>query len=173
MFETGVIVPIRLDGTPSDPLSTPQTDDRPRQQYGVTGNLSFSRNLTRTWDVTATYQRGLAYVETLRGAVFNDAATITAQGFAGRRTDLVITGSYARGSLAISADNAPDDYSTYSGNVRARFALTRILATYVDYLYYYYHFSTRIQLPLGYPRGLTRNSIRSGLDLWVPVMRRR
>jgi hypothetical protein len=50
--------------------------------------------------------------------------------------------------------------------------VTKALATYVEYVYYFYTFSPTLPLPPGVPPGLTRNGVRVGLTLWAPLRRR-
>jgi hypothetical protein len=142
-------------------------------QYGVTGNVAVSHDFGRTWSATGYYQRGLSYVYGLRDATFGDGVTINVQGFFNRRLDLNFQTSYSGGSFAVAGSRTPSDYKTYGGSVRARSGLGKMWATYVEYLFYYYQFDNSRELQTGLPQRLTRNAIRGGLTLWVPVMRHR
>ncbi len=108
----------------------------------------------------------------LRDAVFNDGITLGAHGFVNQRINILAEAAYSKGSFARALSQG-DDYTSYSGNVRAHFALVRDWATYVDYLYYYYRFDNTLALPNAFPSAMTRNSIRVGFTLWVPIMRHR
>ena len=50
--------------------------------------------------------------------------------------------------------------------------LTPTLATYAEYVYYFYDFGDNVRLAPGVPSGLERNGVRVGLTLWVPALRR-
>ena len=66
-----------------------------------------------------------------------------------------------------------DQFTTYTGDVRLRYALGRTWATYAEYLFYYYTFNRNLTLIPGIPPGLTRNGLRVGVTLWVPVRERK
>jgi hypothetical protein len=168
---TGAIASV--DPTASTaPGLVPPTSDTGRQ-YGVTGSVQVATQIGRSWTANGSYQRGLSYVDGLRDATFGDSITLAANGFVDRRIDLTASVSYSKGNFPLAEENAPSGYSTYSTNIRARLALTGSWAAYLDYLYYFYDFESRVPLPLGVPPGMTRNSIRAGLTLWVPIMRHR
>jgi hypothetical protein len=65
-------------------------------------------------------------------------------------------------------------FDTFTVDVKARVAITRTIATYYEYLYYYYDFrgNTLLLLGPGVPPGLKRNGVRAGLTLWMPAYRR-
>ena len=51
--------------------------------------------------------------------------------------------------------------------------MNRNWAAYVEYLFYFYEFGEGSSLlPPGVPSGLTRNGVRAGLTLWIPVRHR-
>ena len=56
--------------------------------------------------------------------------------------------------------------------MRLRVGLSRSLAVYSQYLYYFYDFSQDAVLPAGVPHGLERSGFRAGLTVWVPALRR-
>jgi hypothetical protein len=159
--------------TPSPTLTSVTIPTETTRNYGVTGNLAVSHDLGRTWSATGVYQRGLSYVYGLRDATFGDGVTINVQGFFNRRLDLNFQTSYSGGSFAVAGSRTASDYKSYAGSVRARSGLGKMWATYVEYLFYYYEFDNSRELQTGLPPRLTRNAIRGGLTLWVPVMRHR
>ena len=46
-------------------------------------------------------------------------------------------------------------------------AVTRTVATFAEYILYYYDFDRNLQLPAGVTPRLERNSIRLGLTVWA------
>jgi hypothetical protein len=77
---------------------------------------------------------------------------------------------YSSGESALRQDGFWFD--TYTGDLRVRYALTRKLAAFADYFYYYYDFKGDPRLLVGIPPTLERSGIRAGLMLWVPVLPR-
>jgi hypothetical protein len=109
-------------------------------------------------------------IEALTGPVFNDALTVTTDGFLNRRADVLVSASYSKGAPALTGGTS--DFRTYSGLARVRLAVSSTWATYVEYRYYFYDFTRSAQLTPGLSPRLARNSVRVGLTLWVPLLRR-
>jgi uncharacterized protein involved in copper resistance len=71
----------------------------------------------------------------------------------------------------------PSQFTSYTGDARLRYALTRNWAPYVEYLFYYYNFNQsaftqNAVTPAGLPPSLTRNGVRFGVTLWLPMRHR-
>jgi hypothetical protein len=152
----------------SAPLPSGSSQDV-RQQYRVVADLVLTHQMGRTWSVQGAYHRGLGYIEGFQSPVYTAGYATTAGGFLNRRTDVSLSAAYSTGE-SLTGSSSP--FNTYSGNARLRFALGRMLATYVEYVFYDYQFNHSIQLPPGIPPALTRNGVRTGLTLWIPVRSR-
>jgi hypothetical protein len=137
------------------------------QTSGMAADASMTYQMTRNWSTRGSYTRGLAFIDGLQAPVSTDAVTGLVTGFLGRRTDVWLSAASSVGHLQQTGTPAP--ISTYTGDARLRFALSRTLATYIEYLYYDYKFQQGIQLPGGVPSGLTRNGLRLGLTLRTQV----
>ena len=142
-----------------------------RKQFRVVGDASLVHQLNRTWDLKGTYHRGLGYIEGFTAPVFSAAYAASAGGLLSRRTDLSLSAAYSTGESALVG--VADQFTTYTGDARLRFMVNKVWATYVEYLFYYYEFGPGISLPPGVPPGLTRNGVRVGLTMLMPVMRHR
>jgi hypothetical protein len=125
---------------------------------------------SRAWQMRGMYHRGLEYVAQLRQPVFVDGFAGDFNALITRRVNLSAGARYSSGASALLRDTLTLD--TYSADVQMRYALTRNLAAYGEYLYYFYDFQGNTQLAPGVPRGLERNGVRAGLTLWVPAFRR-
>ena len=88
-----------------------------------------------------------------------------------RRVDLSFSAAYSTGESALTG--SPSQFTTYSGDARLRYAVTHMWAAYVEYVYLYYEFNKQLQLPAFLPSGLTRNGLRTGITLRIPVMKQR
>ena len=141
------------------------------RQYRLVADALLDHQIGQTWSAHGSFHRGFGYIEGLPNPVFTNAATLAAGGFFNRRTDLAASAAYSAGDSSLSG--TPSPFTTYTGDIRLRVAVTGRLATYVEYVYYYYDFNRNLLLPPGIPRGLTRNGVRAGLMLWVPLMMRR
>jgi hypothetical protein len=143
-------------------------NQRPQIQFA--GDMSLSRQFGRTWQATGAYVRSVGFIEGLSSPVLTDAATFNTTGLVSPRVDLVLTGAYSVGKP--TSGSASRSFTSYTGNVRARVALTSLLAVYSEYLYYFYDFTHSILLPAGVPPKMSRNSAHLGLTLHIPMGRR-
>jgi hypothetical protein len=140
------------------------------RQYWVGADAFVIHQMGRSWNARGTLHRGLVYVEGLPSPVVTNAAAVVTEGFLNRRTDLVASAAYTEGVSAF--DRSSGTFATYTGDVRLRFATSKLLATYVEYVYYFYNFDRNLALPPGLPPRFSRNGVRIGLTLWVPVRRK-
>jgi hypothetical protein len=133
----------------------------------LTGDAGLNYQMNRTWHLAANYRRGLTFVETLPGPVFSDGLTTTARGYFNRRLEAAVSAGFSHGELEFG--RTIGSVITYTGDVRAQFALSRVTAVYTEYVRYYYDLAEEIALPAAFPHHLSRNSIRAGLTLWAPI----
>jgi hypothetical protein len=141
-----------------------------QRQYRLVGEGSFSYPVTQTWIATAIIRRGLEYESNLPTPVVNNGIRLSAAGLLTNRVDIVATASYATGESVLSQNALV--YDTYEGDVTVRYAMSRTLAVFGEYLYYYYDIQNGGLLLAGMPRGLRRHGVRVGLTLWMPTLRR-
>ncbi len=139
----------------------------PLQTFGIVADVGVSRQIGRTWSAQGGYHRGLAFIEGLPGPAYTDSVAGSARGFLSRRVDLSFSGSVARGNL--SQINTASAFTTYTADARLQRAVGKKLAAYAEYLYYFYDFGRGYSLPVGVSPTLTRNTVRVGLSLWLPL----
>jgi hypothetical protein len=146
------------------------SDVRPPKQYRVEGDLSASYLFFRSWSLGGSYRRGLQYVAVLQEPVFRDAAGLELSGLVSRRLDLTASAGYVLGQTALS--RATDRLASYTGNVRARYGVTRSVAIYGEYLYYHYDLHGQVRLAPDLPQVFEQQGVRLGVMLWArPVGR--
>jgi hypothetical protein len=84
--------------------------------------------------------------------------------------DLSVVGAYSNGESALQS--TAFKVKSYTGDVRVRFALTRTLSAFGEYLYYFYDYGgSRLNAPNLIP-GVERNGVRAGLTVWFSARRR-
>jgi hypothetical protein len=128
-------------------------------------------DVSNAWYIYGSYQRA---AETVPGLELGDAAeayvTDTANasltGQLSERIDLVLSGGLATGS--VGGGRSRSHYRTSGGSVQFRVALTRSLAAVTSYHHYQYEFTDTV-LPDGFPPRYSRNAIRIGLTVWLPL----
>jgi hypothetical protein len=133
------------------------------------GSASLVHQIGRTWSIGADYARGLGYIEGFTEPVFSDSAGAGFGGLLSRRVELSAGTRYFTGTVSTSA--AGRAFDTYGAWARIRTGLTRTLAAYAEYRFYHYEFTDAAIRPLGMPANFQRNSVRVGLNLWVPLSR--
>lgn len=156
-----------LGPTVADGPATAGPSPEVRRQYAVVADVAVNHQVGRTWNLRGTYRRGLGYFEGLQGPVFTGAYAATAGGFLNRRMDLSLSAAYSTGESTLT--QVEPQFTTYTGDARLRIAVSRHWAAYVEYLFYFYEFGEGNLLPAGVPAGLTRNGVRTGLTLWIPM----
>jgi hypothetical protein len=151
------------------PLATASAELR--HSHRLIGDASLTHQMGRTWSLQGNYHRGLGYIQGFQTPVFTGAYSAAANGFLNRRTDLLFSAAYSTGEAALTG--IASQFTTYTGDARLRYAVTRMWAVYAEYLFYYYDFNKGLfLLPASLPPGLTRNGLRTGVMLWIPMRHR-
>jgi hypothetical protein len=140
------------------------------RQYVGTGSADFEYQFQSTWRARANYRRGIEYVVDIPEPVFADSVGVGVEGFITRRVDLAVSGGYSSGESILNTSALA--YDTYTGSIRVRYALSRLAATYAEYLYYFYDFAEDTPPLVGVPSGLERQGVRVGFTLWMPALRK-
>ncbi len=133
----------------------------------VTGTAGLEHEMGRTWTLAGGYTRGVQFVETFPDPFFVDSATVTLNGLATKRLELASTMSYVNGQLQLnSTGNA---YRSIGTSHALTYSLSQALAIAFSYSYFNYDFGSRAALPNGLARALERQSLRLGLQWWLPI----
>jgi hypothetical protein len=133
------------------------------RRIGLVGSAALSQDLSRSWNLGASYRRGAGSIDGLQ----SDTAALDLHGLLSRRADLTISGGYSRTDLGLALGQSR--YNTTFASSRLQFALTRALAIYGQYVVYDYDVGSGI--PLAGPVTLQRQrrGVRGGLTLWMPI----
>jgi len=139
------------------------------QQYRALADASLAYQFNRTWETRASYHRGLDYIPELAEPVYSDGVSWTLTGLLTQRMDFTAGVGFSTGEpVSFRSANA---FDTYTANARIRHSVSRTMALYLEYVYYYYDFSAA-QVQPGVPPQMERNGVRAGLTFWLPVRRR-
>jgi hypothetical protein len=134
--------------------------------FRTQGQASVDYYFRRTWRAFGQVERGFEYVPGLAAPVFADTGRFGLQGLLTRRVDLLATTGYATGTSVV---NAGHELETYTGSVRLRFAVSRNVALYTEYLHFYYDLRGQLNLAPDLPRSYQQRSVKIGLTLWASV----
>jgi hypothetical protein len=135
--------------------------------YRVQGEGAIDYQFRRTWRAGASFRRSLEYVPLFVEPIYADSARLELSGLITRRVDVSAAAGLAQGESALNRLNSSLD--TYTATARARFAMTRSLALYTEYLYYYYDLRGQSALAPDLPPTVDQHSVRVGLTLWIPI----
>jgi hypothetical protein len=135
------------------------------------GSANLNHRIGRTWNASASYVRGLRFVEGFREPVFQDSVMGRLGGYIGPRTTLAFFTGWANGGFTRATTRGRRGYDTVVAGTSLQVALTTNLAWYAQYLHYRYSFDEQIALPGGLASRLQRNSVQTGLSFWLPLLR--
>jgi hypothetical protein len=150
--------------TATDPVLTSS-----RRRFTFAGEMA--QQIWRSWLVLGSVERKNQFDQGLGAPVFTDAVSISASGFFNPRTDVAASFAYTRGEPSL-VDTA-QRFTTNTAGARVRFALSRNWALTAEYFHYSYDYTDTPALALlsGIPQSFTRNSLRGGLAVWLPLVR--
>lgn len=138
---------------------------RQRRFDQVFGQLGAAYELTRSWVVRGNYQGGVDYVTALTEPISSQNLSAEVGGLLTRRFDVFASAAYSHGESAIRRGTS--SFETYTEDVRLRYAVSRSVAAYVEYLRYFYD-SDGVLLVPGLPAFIQRTSVRTGLVFRIP-----
>ena len=154
---------IEFDAVP-EPSPTPGR--RHRLESEVWGEYPFRRS----WSLGGSYRRDTEYQALFTEPLLRDAARIELAGLASRSVDITAAAGYATGGSYLRPE--AERLETYTGTVRGRYALSRSVAVYAEYLYYYYDLHGQTTLAPGLPAVFEQQGVRFGVTVWArPVGR--
>lgn len=138
-----------------------------RYQFRLLGSADLDHHIGQTWVARVSYRRDWQFVEGFVAPLFTDAVSLGVGGSLSRRATLGANGSYRYGAMGYSNANR---HNAYGATGWIRYAATRSLFIYSQYLYYQYGFATTALLPVGIPQTFARNGVRAGVFFSVPLI---
>jgi hypothetical protein len=137
-----------------------------RRRYAMQGEAGIDYPFFPKWRAEASYYRSLDYGAVPSEPVLADGVRVRLIGLVGRRIEVSGLATYATAVSAISQDTRK--LSSYTGEARIRYALTRGFAVYSEYLYYYYDDPRgQARLAAGLPSVYRQRGIRVGFMLFA------
>lgn len=140
-----------------------------RRQMRLVGDVAVAHQMGQTWLLVGAFKRGTGFVQGLSSPVFTDSVTVTTSGFFNPRTDFTASVGYSNGEPSLVGSVVT--FSTASANAQLRYALNSRWAVTAEYLFYQYDFSKVLPLAAGLDPKVKRNTLRAGINLWLPVKR--
>jgi hypothetical protein len=139
-------------------------------QYRLVGDVGLTHEMGRTWRASVAYSRGIGYSEAFARPVYSDGVNAIVTGFFNRRTDVSASAGFSAGDVGVV--QASSSFRAYRAATRARVALTSMWALFAEHQYYKHDLGDAFIVPVGVPSVLDRHSVRVGVTLWVPILRK-
>ena len=141
--------------------------------FNLTGTARLNHEIGRTWTASAGYSRSVQFVDLLLVPVLYDSLDASIIGLLNRRVEVQAGARASIGTIAIGSQGSRGDFDTFQATgqrvVRVepvhRSWGPRIRSIAIDSI-------DCVQLPLGVPRNIDRQSIRAQVSFWAPIMNR-
>lgn len=156
--------------TPESTLAAIAPRAAERRLYPLQGEASVDYPFRLKWRASASYRRSVDHVAVLTEPLFATGARVKVMGVIGRRVDISASAGYAVAASAISRNTR--SLTTYTGEARFRYALTRAWALYSEYLYYSYDLRGQAALAAGLPGVYEQRGIRAGFTVFSQPLNR-
>ena len=141
-----------------------------RRYDRVTGEITMGYEFGRTWQARGIVRRGAEYVPGLVAPVSADSFSVSLDGLFARRLDFFLSAGFSSGKSLFTRRTS--FYDTYAGEARLGYAVTRMVALSVGYVYYLYDTHGSDPLVSDFPALLQRQGVRASLVMRVPALRR-
>jgi hypothetical protein len=164
-FSRGRRALVRVNVTSSSmDLGRTASDEVPRgRSYRTLADLSAEYTIRRTWRAFGSVSRTVEHVALLTEPVVSNSTYVGVSGLLRRRVDLAARAGYVTTNSVADSDRQLD---SYTGNVRIRFAATRSLALYGEYVYFSYDLAQYQRVASDLPSSFNQHGIRIGLMVW-------
>ncbi len=140
-----------------------------KYHFNAQGSAYLNTALGRTWNANVSYQRGIMFVQGYQEPWYTDAVSARIGGYLGRRVNVSLQGGWTRGAGYYSLQEGGID--AWTGLANLQVALTRTIAIFGQYFYYYYDTNARQVIPFFSAEKFERQGVRVGLNLWLPLLR--
>jgi hypothetical protein len=135
-----------------------------QQVHPLQGEASIDYPFRLKWRANASYRRSVGHVPVLTEPLLATGARVKVMGVIGRRVDISASMGYAAAVSAVSRE--PRNLTTYTGDARIRYALTRSVAIYSEYLHYSYDLHGLAALAPDLPGVYEQRGIRLGFTVF-------
>jgi hypothetical protein len=148
-----------------DPTNLLQASDQLRFVFDAV----VAHQIGKSWLLLGSFDRGSQFNQGYGGPVFADALYVSATGFLNARTDVTASFAHTEGESVLTLSGRP--FTTSAASARIRYALSRRWALTAEYFRYTYDFTSAPGFPtlIGVPERFTRNSLRGGVSMFLPI----
>lgn len=142
-------------------------------QYSVIGTAWLNREIGRTWDAVVSYNRNVAFFETMRAPYFYDGVSAGIRGLISRRVRLRSSVGATYGDIGLGMGRHDSNkFVTGVADTALIIALSRYAAIGAEYAFYVYSLDDPTAFWTAYAPDMTRHAVLLSLRAWVPVIER-
>jgi hypothetical protein len=147
--------------------------DRKGTQYGVTGAAWLNREIGRTWNAVVSYNRNVAFFESLRAPYFYDSLSVGFGGLMSRRVGLRSSAGATYGDVGRTTESRESNrFVTGVADTTLSIAITRYSAVGLQYAYLFYSLDNPNAFWTTYAPDLSRHIVLVSVKAWMPIIER-
>jgi hypothetical protein len=147
--------------------------DRQGTQYGVTGTAWLNREIGRTWNSVVSYNRNVAFFESLRAPYFYDSLSVSVGGLLSRRVGLHSSAGGTYGDVSHTTGSGESNrFVTGVADTTLSIAITRYSALGIQYAYLFYSLDNPNAFWTAYVPDLSRHIVLVSVKAWMPLIER-
>jgi len=137
-------------------------ESRDSLRVSAIGDVDWWYEFKQTWVGSVRYHRGVTFIDEIVDPLMSDAVSGQLAGLLSPRVDFNASVTYSRGVVGFSSD---DPYQMYGASSQLRYALSRRMALYGEYLLFHYQFPPTILITGGLPPSTNRQAVKVGLTM--------
>jgi len=126
------------------------------------GNVDFWYEFKQSWIGSVRYHRGISFIDEVVDPLLSDAVSGELAGLLSPRVDFNASATFSRGLVGF---RSRDSYQIYGARSQLRYALSRMMALYGEYLLFHYEFPPTILITGGLPPSTSRQAVKVGLTV--------
>jgi hypothetical protein len=137
-------------------------ESRDTFRLSAIGNADFWYEFKQSWIGALRYHRGVTFIDEVADPLLSDAVSGEIAGLLSPRVDFSASTTFTRGIVGF---RTRDSYQMYGARSQLRYALSRMMAVYGEYLLFHYEFPPTILITGGLPPSTSRQAVKVGLTV--------
>jgi hypothetical protein len=133
-----------------------------RLRMNAIGDVDFWYEFKQSWVGAVRYHRGVTFIDEIADPLLSDGGGVELTGLFSRRLEFNTSATFAQGVVGLRSGNS---YQMYGARSQLRYALTRVLALYGEYLLFHYEFPNTVSLAGRLPPAFNRQAVRVGVTV--------
>ena len=137
-------------------------ESRDSFRMSAIGNVDFWYEFKQSWIGAVRYHRGITFIDEVVDPLLSDAVSGELAGLLSRRLDFNASATFSRGVVGFDDRGS---YQMYGTRSQLRYALSRVMALYGEYILFHYEFPPTILITGGLPPSTSRQAVKVGLTV--------